>query len=117
MIRDGEYILEIKVDKEKEVSTLYIRNGKVKVLNQQKKVEPFFSMKGDKLELSYLNFAKEDLKFFVYDNNTRELLYEKNLDSGFAVHYALDFSMLESGKYNAVLAGENDFYEYEVAIK
>jgi hypothetical protein len=117
MVEDGEYFMQVKVGSEKEVFTLNISNGKVEVLDQRKVVEPFFTMQGKKLELSYLNFAQEDLRLLVYNNYTRELLYEKELEPGFAVHFALDFSKLRSGRYDAILAGENEFYEYEVAIK
>lgn len=117
MIKEGEYILEVKVGDEKEVSILKLANGKVEVHKQWKEIEPFFTMKEDKLELSYLNYAQEDLKLLIYDNNTRELLFEKKFEPEFAVHYALDFSNLKSGKYDAVLASDNNFYEYKVAIK
>ncbi|HKL32876.1 MAG TPA: hypothetical protein VJ919_10090 [Tangfeifania sp.] len=117
MIKDGEYVLEIKVDNEKELSTLSIKNGKVEVLNQQKEVEPFFTMKGDQLELSYLNFGSENVKLLVYDNNSRNVLYSKNLGDDFAINYGLDFSKLKNGKYDAVLLSANNSYEYEVAIK
>lgn len=117
MIKDGEYILEIKDDNEKEVSTLNISNGKVKVLNQQKNVEPFFTMKGDQLHLSYLNFAMEDVKLMVYDNSTNDLIYSKKLGGNFAVNHGLDFSKANGGKYNTVLVSGNNSYEYEVAKK
>lgn len=117
MIEDGDYVLEVKVGSEKELSSLKLANGKVEVLEQWKEIEPFFTMKDDKLELSYLNHAQEKLELLVYDNYTGELLYEKEFEPDFTVHFALDFSNLRSGKYDAVLVGENNFYEYKVAIK
>lgn len=117
MIEDGEYFLEIKVDNEKEVSILNIKNGKVEVLNQQKKVEPFFNMNGKQLELSYLNFANEDVRLLVYDRSTQDLLYSKTLGGEFAINYGLDFSKLKEGEYDAVLLSDNNFYDYTVAIK
>lgn len=117
MLDDGKYNFTVKVDNEKEVNTLKIKNGKIEVLNQRKEVEPFFLMKDNRLELSYLNFGKENIKLVVYDGRTHELLYEKKLNSDFAINYGLDFSKLKSGKYDAVLASGSNFYEYEVTIK
>lgn len=117
MLDDGKYNFTVKVDNEKEVNTLKIKNGKIEVLNQRKEVEPFFLMKDNRLELSYLNFGKENIKLVVYDGSTHELLYEKKLNSDFVINYGLDFSKLKSGKYDAVLASGSNFYEYEVTIK
>jgi hypothetical protein len=110
MLEDGKYNFTVKVENEKEVNRLKIKNGKVEVLNQWKEVEPFFTMKDNRLELSYLNFGQKNVKLMVYDGSTQELLYEKKLDSDFAINYGLDFSKLKSGKYDAVLASENNFY-------
>jgi hypothetical protein len=55
------------------------------------------------------------MKLMVYSNNV--LLFEKKLNPDFSVNYALDFSKLTSGNYNAVLAGENSSYEYNVMVK
>jgi hypothetical protein len=114
-ISEGEYNLTVSIANEKKVNTLKITKGQVELVNQRQEVEPFFTVKGNRLELSYLNFAQEDLKLMVYSNNI--LLFEKNLNPDFSVNYALDFSKLISGKYNAVLAGENSFYEYNVIVK
>jgi len=114
-ISEGEYILTVSMDNEKKINTLKINKGQVELVNQRKELEPFFTVKGYRLELSYLNFAQEDLKLMVYSNN--ELLFEKNLNPDFSVNYALDFSKMASGNYNAVLAGENSSYEYNVRVK
>jgi hypothetical protein len=114
-ISEGEYNLTISIDNEKKVNTLKINKGQVELVNQRKELEPYFTLKGNRLELSYLNFAKEDMKLMVYSNNV--LLFEKKLNPDFSVNYALDFSNLTSGNYYAVLAGENNSYEYSVMVK
>jgi hypothetical protein len=75
MLEDGKYNFTVKVENEKEVNRLKIKNGKVEVLNQWKEVEPFFTMKDNRLELSYLNFGQKNVKLMVYDSSTQELLY------------------------------------------
>ena len=114
-ISEGEYNLTVSIGNEKNVNTLRISKGQVELADQRKELEPFFTVKGNRLELSYLNFAKEDLKLMVYGNNM--LLFEKNLNPDFSVNYALDFSYLKSGNYNAVLSGANNSYEYTVKVK
>lgn len=51
-------------------NSLRVSNGKVEVIKQRKEIEPFFALKGDRLELSWLNFANEDAKLLIYSNNS-----------------------------------------------
>lgn len=115
MLNDGKYSLTVKGTNEKMENTLKIHNGNVEVLNQRKEVEPFFTVKNNRLELSYLNFELENLKLFIYDNNNQ--VFEKELNPEFAVNYAVDFSSLKSGKYDAVLSTETGFFEYQITKK
>lgn len=112
MLKDGNYSLTVKGDNEKMENYLKIEKGTVEVLNQRKEVAPFFTVRDNRLEVSYLNFELENLKVMVYDNNT--LLFEKNLEPEFAVNYGLDLSNLQSGTYDAVLVAENSSFEYQI---
>lgn len=112
MLEDGNYSLTVKGDNEKMENSLKIDKGTVEVLNQRKEVAPFFTVRDNRLEVSYLNFELENLKVMVYDNNT--LLFEKNLEPEFAVNYGLDLSNLQSGTYDAVLVAENSSFEYQI---
>ena len=112
MLKDGNYSLTVKGDNEKMENYLKIEKGTVEVLNQRKEVAPFFTVRDNRLEVSYLNFELENLKVMVYDNNT--LLFEKNLEQEFAVNYGLDLSNLQSGTYDAVLVAENSSFEYQI---
>jgi len=51
----------------------------------------------------------------VYNNN--QLIFERQLDQQFALNYAFDFSNLQPGEYSAVLATDNNYFEYQVAKK
>ena len=117
MLENGNYTFEVKINNEKQVTDLLIANGKVVVKKSRKEIEPFFNMNENRLEISYLNFTQEAMNLHVYDKSTNELLYKKKLEPSFAVNYGLDFSKLNKGKYDAVLAGNNNFYEYEVTIE
>jgi hypothetical protein len=115
ILEEGTYYLTVKVNNEKIENTLGISKGQVAVMNQRKEVKPFFTVKENRLELSYLNFELENLKVLVYDNN--RLIFEKELKPEFAVNYAVDFSQLDRGKYDAVLATDNRFFEYQITKK
>ncbi len=115
LLGDGDYILTVKVNDEKMENSLRISNGLVEVVKQRKEMEPFFALKGDRLELSWLNFTQEDTRLLVYSNNN--VIFEKHLDPQFAVNYAFDFSKLNAGEYSAVLVTENNYFEYLVAKK
>ncbi|HPJ21743.1 MAG TPA: carbohydrate ABC transporter permease, partial [Clostridia bacterium] len=79
-IRDSrKYTFPVKLDKEMETYTLDITNGKVKIVNERKDVQPFFTFQNNEFRVSYLNFAEENVKFYLYDNTTNKLVLEKNL--------------------------------------
>jgi hypothetical protein len=113
---DGSYTFTVKIDNEMETKTLDIRYGDVKVLNSRKDLAPFFNFEDNKLKFSYLNFEQEDVKLYLYDSKTRDLVMEKKFDSDFAITDGLDFSKAQSGTYEAVLSGNYKFYTYEVVV-
>lgn len=115
MLDNGIYNLTVNVDNEKLENILKMNKGNVVVIDQRKEVDPFFTVKENHLELSWLNFELEHPKVLLYQNNT--LLFEKELDPEFSVTYALDFSSLERGNYNAVLQSETSHFEYQITKK
>lgn len=115
MLDDGNYNLTVKGTNEKMENTLKINKSGVEVIKQRKEVEPYFTVNGNRLELSWLNFEMENLKVFIYNNNTR--VFEKELNPEFAINYAVDFSKLKSGKYDAVLVSGNSIFEYQLIKK
>jgi hypothetical protein len=112
MLNDGNYNLTVKTSDEKLENSLNIANGRLKTIDQKRVVAPYFTVRDNRLELSYLNFELEDLKVMIYDNNT--LLFERKLKPEFAINYGLDISNLKSGKYDAVLVAENNSFEYQI---
>ncbi|MCG6188745.1 hypothetical protein [Maribellus maritimus] len=116
MLEDGHYTFTVKLDKERETNILDVSNGKVKVMSERKDIEPFFSFKDDEFKVSYLNFSKENVKFYLYDNNSKQLVLEKDLKSDFAINYGLDFSKIKRGNYDAIISDEKNLYEYKIAI-
>ncbi|MCY1720997.1 hypothetical protein OU798_11635 [Prolixibacteraceae bacterium Z1-6] len=116
-LRDGEYSLEVWLDKEKTLSLLNVKHGKVTLVNQEKEVQPYFVFENERLDISYLNHEKDNVMLYVYDNKTQKLIHEEKLGSEFAIHRAVDFSKLGKGSYNAILSSHNHLHEYNVTLK
>lgn len=113
---NGIYWYKVKTDKETKTSRIHVDNGKAKVLDTRKAVEPAFTMKDDMLKFSFLNFPQEDVKLYVYDaNNT--VLADENLGNGFAISKAIDLSELIYGDYQVVIANDADIFSYQVSVK
>ncbi len=115
-LEDGLYTFKVKLDKEVSTSNLSISNGDVTVVNERKDAEPYFTLENNKLKLSFLNFENENVKLYLYDNSNNELVLEKDLESGFAINYGLDFTKAKNGNYDAVLTSENKYYRYNVVV-
>jgi len=113
---DGNYIFTVKLDKEFNQTFLNVENGKVEVIEQDKELDPFFAYNNDILKLTYLNYDLGDVQLYVYEKGTNKLVYDEDLGSDFALHHALDFSKLQSGSYDAVVAGDHSTYQYELEV-
>ena len=111
-LRSGIYTITVKVDDELMESTLKIDHGQVELIKQKKEIQPYFTLNGNCLEVSWLNFAQEDSRLQIFDK--KGLLFEKTLDRQFTVNTALDLSQLTRGEYTAVLITGNNYYEYSV---
>lgn len=114
-LEDGTYSMTVKIDRELTQKRFDIRNGKVNVLAEKKVVEPFFIHDNQQFKMSYLNFAGEDVKLYVYDNNRNEI-YKKHFTSDFTIHHGLDLSKLPRGNYEFVLSSGNEIFDYRIQL-
>lgn len=115
-LEDGLYTFTVKLDKQVSTNNLDISNGNVTVESERKDAEPYFTLENNKLKMSFLNFEKEDVKLYLYDNSNNELVMEKDLESDFAITYGLDFTQVKNGNYDAVLTSENKYYTYNIVV-
>jgi hypothetical protein len=114
-LEDGVYFLNVKHGNEKYTKRFQLESGEVSVLEERKVVEPYFVQKGDKLKMSYLNFPKEDMSIYVYDDSG--LLHKEELKNEFSVHKSIDMSELRSGEYRIVLASGYEIFEKDITIE
>jgi hypothetical protein len=84
----------------------------IKVGEEKTTLEPYFGFEDGILRCTYLNFPKEDLTLYFFDNN--RLLYSKNIGRNFNVCEALNLSKLEAGNYEAVLSTGDKDYSFKV---
>lgn len=114
-VANGEYKLTVRVGEELVENSLSIRDGEVEMTKQRKETKPFFAVKDNRLELSWLNFEQEESRIQVYENS--KMLFEQDIKPEFAINHALDLSKLNSGNYDIVLVTENNYYSYPVTRK
>jgi hypothetical protein len=114
-LEEGIYKLTVESDKLITKREFEIDNAKISVGKEKTTLEPFFYYKDNLLRCSYLNFEKENLKLYFFDQG--ELIYTKEIGRNFTVSEALNLSKLDKGNYTAMLStGEKD-YTYDIEIK
>jgi len=114
-LEDGVYWYTVKIDKEKITKQLEINNGIVEVVDIRKSVEPYFQHKDNYVDLSMLNFAKENIKIYVYDERN-SLVDEAELGNDLSINKRVDLSELRPGSYDLVIANDYDVYHQNVMI-
>lgn len=115
-LADGNYTLSVKLGDETEVNSLRVKNGDVQITNQEEEIAPYFAMKGNLLEVNFLDFSKKAVKLKVYDDETDQLIYSTALNSDFTVNKAFDLSKFDHGRYDAVLENGDQVYDYEFKL-
>ncbi len=116
-LSNGRYKYTVRLGDETETACLKVKKGKAEVMDQRKDVKPCFAMDGERLKVSFLNFEREKILLLVCDNKTREVLFCKGFDQDFLIQHALNFSELEKGSYEAILATRNENYTFEVNVE
>lgn len=113
-LEDGIYFLNVKHGNEYFKKRFQLETGEVTVLDETRVVEPFFIQKGDNVKMSYLNYPKEEMSIYVYDD--KGLLHEQKLQNEFAVHKSIDMSELRPGTYRIVFASGFEIFEHDVTV-
>ena len=114
-LEDGVYWYTVKIDNEKVTKQLSIKNGAIEVIDVRKFVEPYIQHNAEHVDLSLLNYEKENVKLYVYDKN-RTVLAETELGNDFSIHKRLDLSELRPGYYELVIANDYDVYQHSLRV-
>jgi len=114
-LANGDYWYTVKIDKEKISKQLSVNKGEVEVKEVRKTLEPFFHQEGDKIKLTYMNFPKENVTLYVYDDNFN-LLEKSNLGKDFTIHKGIDMSDLDRGTYRIVVSSNFENFRHSVTL-
>ena len=87
-----------------------INGTEIKVGEEKTNIKPFFGYKNSILKCTYLNFQKEKLTLYLYENN--HLLYSVKIGCDFNVCKAFNLSKLDKGTYVAILSAGERSYSY-----
>ena len=115
-LEEGNYFLTVNIDRETQETKFVVENGTLRMIEEKKMLEPFFSFNNNALKMTYLNFAGEGASLHIYDENRNEL-YVKNFSAEFNVQHGLSMAKLPKGSYDVVLSTESNSYNYGVTIK
>jgi len=111
----GNYKLSVESDRLTSERSFEIKNWKIEVGNEKTTIEPFFGYNDGLLRCSYLNFPKDDLTLYFFDQ--KQLIYTKEIGRNFNVSEALNLSKLDKGNYTAILSTKDKDYSYAIDIK
>jgi hypothetical protein len=111
----GNYKLSVESDRLTSERSFEIKNWKIEVGNEKTTIEPFFGYNDGLLRCSYLNFPKDDLTLYFFDQ--KQLIYTKEIGRNFNVSEALNLSKLDKGNYTAILSTKDKDYSYDIDIK
>jgi hypothetical protein len=113
-LEDGLYNLSVVNDNLTSERSFQKKQGKINVGEEKTTLEPFFGYKDGILKCTYLNFSKENLTLYFYNEN--QLIYTKSIGNNFNVVEALNLSKLNKGNYVAILTTGNKEYSYNINI-
>ena len=111
-LRDGDYVMNLKVNDTKLSKNFEVDRKGIYVGDSKLTFDPYFDYKNNVLKLSYLNFDRNNLKLYFY--NDKGLVYETKLGNDFAVSSGYDLSKLEKGSYRVVLSSNTNEFSYNL---
>ena len=89
-------------------------NGKIAVTATRNEMKPFFSIRDEKVILSYLNFHNEKMTVHVYDGN--EHLFSQALGDDLAIHRVINMKALSPGHYELLLSDKHNQYWFSFSM-
>jgi hypothetical protein len=113
-LEDGRYSLTLTINNMRVQRTIDLDNDKVLVGDVRYAYDPTFSFADNMLKLSYLNFDEENISFTLYRQGSE--VFRTSLGNEFALTKGFDFSKLDRGYYDIVIASKSNQYFHNVRI-
>lgn len=111
-IENGNYEVRLKYGKTTLKKEIKISDGDVRLVKEKAELPPVFTSVSEGVNLSYMNFEKNDVSVFLYKQN--ELLDTANLGSEFLIHKRINLTALKKGNYDILLACADKKYWFSV---
>lgn len=111
-LNDGKYTFEVKMGHENDMRDLVIKSGDVEVMNNEDQISPYFKLDGKYLELTFPNIEDNNVRVLLYNNDSKDWVFQEKVRPEFDVQQALNLSKLKPGSYKAVLISGDGRYNY-----
>jgi hypothetical protein len=111
---DGKYFLCVNYGNKSLNSELTVTKKEVQAGSVYQSMEPYFSQKGNKLNVSFLNSAQKPVYINIYKDE--EHVTGAKLGRDFTIQKCVNLSNLEEGKYKVVLSDWYGEHSCEVQI-
>lgn len=111
-LEDGTYEFKVKAGSTTVKREMNIIDGNIQMQKPRKEIDPYFAYANNRVNISYLNFANENVTVKVF--NKREMIFSADIGDEFKVNRALNLSNLETGDYDIMLANNNKKYWFSV---
>jgi len=111
---DGKYFLCVNYGNKSLNSELTVTKKEVQAGPVYQSMEPYFSQKGNKLNVSFLNSAQKPVYINIYRDE--EHVTGAKLGRDFTIQKCVNLSNLEEGKYKVVLSDWYGEHSCEVQI-
>lgn len=108
-LKDGEYTLKITSKNEVKVRQFDIKNGKIKVFNEEQEL-PVFKTSGEKAEILLPNASNLNYSIRIVNEKGEELY--STTDSKENIKKVFDFSKMEKGQYQVLASSSKTSYSF-----
>ncbi|MDX8338190.1 hypothetical protein SLH46_03275 [Draconibacterium sp. IB214405] len=107
---EGEFCVCINYGNESISRKITVKDNNISVEDATRCFEPYFCMKNEHLNVSFLNTSKKPVFLNVYKDG--EHVYGYNLGRGLDIQKGFDLSHLEHGTYEVVLTDKVKDHKY-----
>ncbi|WP_297088812.1 hypothetical protein [uncultured Draconibacterium sp.] len=113
-LRDGTYKISLNYGNQSVSRNVQVDDGQVNIGPARRYFEPYYKMEDGKLNVSFLNVSGKNVYLRLYKDGA--FISGANLGKEMCIQKRMDFSGLEKGKYNVVLAEELDTHTYAIEL-
>jgi hypothetical protein len=113
-MENGTYKISLNYGNQSVNRELQVGNKNVKIGPERRSFEPYYKLENGKLDVSFLNVARKNVYLRVYKDG--EIVSSIKLGKDMNIQKRMDFTKLEKGKYNLVLAEELETHCYHMEI-